>query len=273
MPKKSKTKTPKPMEIVFVLDRSGSMNKIKEDTIGGFNAFVAEQRKQPGECHLSLLQFDDLHETAYRGVPISDVDDLTDDTFIPRGSTALRDAIARGAALLKERVKKGGLGALAILTDGLENASQEISKEALRDVLAGCDALGFGVIYLGADQDACAVGADLGIPAARAATYTGDNVSKGFGAAGQNLAAFRDSGDVGALSFSTAQRRGMVSEPSSTGGLIGSTEAAELLGVSPSTLRRREAQGVGPKPMRATETSHRQYRRGSVREWIDGKEG
>ena len=224
---KKKTLKPKPMEIVFVLDRSGSMNSIKMDTIGGFNAFVEEQRKEPGDCHFSLLQFDDKHDIAYQGVPMNNVQELTDDTFIPRGSTALRDGIARGAALLKERVKKGGLGALAILTDGLENASREISKDVLRDVLAGCDALGFGVIYLGANQDACAVGADLGIPAARAATYTGENVAKGFGAAGQNLALFRTSGDVNSLSFSSSQRRSMVSQPSN-GELIGSAEAADF---------------------------------------------
>lgn len=264
MAKKSKDLTS--MEIVFVLDRSGSMHTMKTDAIGGFNSFVAEQAKDPGECRLSLLQFDDEHQVDYEGVPVGDIAELTDETFVPRGRTALRDAIARGVGLLTERIGKG-LGVLAILTDGRENASTEIGGEDLKLLLEDCEAKGWGVLYLGANQDAVAVAVDLGIKPARASTFDGQNVKSAYLSAGSNVRSMRSTGDVTRLSFSATQRRGMVATPDN-GDLVGSVEAAHEIGVSVSTLKRREKDGTAPPSTRATPTAHRRYRRGSLRAYL-----
>jgi hypothetical protein len=264
---KSKKKTSKPIEVVVVLDRSGSMQSMRTDAVGGYNAFVEEQKKESGECRFSLLQFDDEHEIVYEGVPVADVEALTEETFVPRGTTALRDAVARGVAILTGRVKKGVLGALAILTDGHENSSTEISAAGLKSLLADCETKGWGIMYLGANQDAVEVGAAMGINPARAATFAGDNVKDAYAAAGGNLRSFRGTGgDVAALSFSTAQRSSM------TGGddeLVPPGEAARVLGISTSTLRRREDAGEGPEVTRPTEKGHRRYRRGALRDYLD----
>ena len=120
MPKKKRLK---PIEIVIVLDRSGSMSSMKDDAIGGFNSFIEGQATADGECLVSLLLFDNEYEVVYEGVPAQDVEALSEQTFVPCGSTALRDAIVRGSALLSRRATEGKLGSLVILTDGHENAS------------------------------------------------------------------------------------------------------------------------------------------------------
>lgn len=271
MPKSKKKKSdPEPMEIVFVMDRSGSMQSMRCDAIGGYNAFVEEQKKEPGECRVSLLQFDDEHQVDYRGVPVAEVEEMTEATFQPRGRTALRDAIARGVALLAERAGKS-LGVLAILTDGQENASKEIGREDLRALLVDCETKGWGVIYLAAGQDAVAVGQDLGIRAATSADFDGTNVKGAYLSAGANVRTMRSTGDRSKLSFSTSQRRGMVTQPSDDD-LLGATEAAKDLGISRDTLIRREASGKGPPTIRTTPTAHRQYRRGSLRKYLDEQE-
>src|SRR4029453_1481230 len=79
-------------DITMVLDRSGSMQSIKDDTIGGFDAFISEQRRLPGRCTVSLVQFDNVYEEVYTGCDLADVPSLT---LVPRGSTAMLDAIGR----------------------------------------------------------------------------------------------------------------------------------------------------------------------------------
>ena len=82
-------------DITIILDRSGSMESVKTDTIGGFNSFLSEQQKVTGEASLSLVQFDDQYEVVYLDKDINSADKLTEATFQPRGMTALYDAIGR----------------------------------------------------------------------------------------------------------------------------------------------------------------------------------
>src|SRR5690349_20383978 len=82
-------------DITIILDRSGSMGSIATDVVGGFNHFVTEQRAQPGDCRLTLVQFDDQYEVVYAGRPIVEAPLLTSATFQPRGTTALLDAVGR----------------------------------------------------------------------------------------------------------------------------------------------------------------------------------
>ena len=165
-------------DITVVLDRSGSMETVREDTIGGFNAFLEEQKAVPGSARISLVQFDDRYEIVYEHRGIQDAPDLSPRTFVPRGSTALLDAIGRtlnatGARLaaLPEAARPEKV-LLVVMTDGLENASHEFSARQVSDMITHQrDKYQWEVVFIGANQDAVVTGASYGLPAASALDY------------------------------------------------------------------------------------------------------
>jgi Mg-chelatase subunit ChlD len=165
-------------DITVVLDRSGSMEQIKSDAIGAFNEFLSDQKHRPGECHLALVQFDHEYEVVYGGQPIANVPRLTTETYKPRGSTALLDAIGRtidatGARLsaLSEAERPDQV-VLVILTDGLENASTDYSRERVFAMIqTQRDIYGWTFLFLAANQDAIAVGGAMGIGAAHSLDF------------------------------------------------------------------------------------------------------
>lgn len=269
----AKKKSPKPTEIVVVLDRSGSMSAIREDAIGGFNTFLDEQAKEPGECRVSLIQFDNRHDVVFEGQTAARAPRLDETTFIPRGSTALRDAIGRGVGLLAERMAKAKaktLAVIAILTDGMENASVEIAPQQLKDLLDDCAKKGWGVLYLAAGQDAVAVGRDMGIAGNVSADFAPDHIQGAYVAASSNVRSFRQSGDVASLSFSAVQRSAMATEtpPQS---FVTTSDAAEVLGISAKTLRRLGEKGEGPPVVRHSPTSQRRYGREDLSHYLKSK--
>lgn len=144
------------MDRVFLLDRSGSMESCWDDTIGGFNAFVEEQKALGGS--LTLIQFDHEYLVSYKDVPVKDVKPLTRETFKPRGSTALLDAIGR---TIKETTSPSPI--IIILTDGHENASHEYTKAHIKDLVEARQKAGWTFLYLGANQDAFAEAGSIGI--------------------------------------------------------------------------------------------------------------
>lgn len=165
-------------DISVVLDRSGSMASVATDTIGGFNTFLAEQKKQPGTAKLTLAQFDDVYEIVHDGKAIADVPNLTAQTFVPRGSTALLDAIGntinRAGARLSamSEADRPGKVIVVILTDGQENASHEFSKHKINDMIAlQRDTYKWDFVFIGANQDAIATAADIGIRQDSALSY------------------------------------------------------------------------------------------------------
>jgi len=145
------------MDRVFLLDRSGSMESCWDDTIGGFNAFVNEQKADGGT--LTLIQFDHEYLESYTAKPIGEVEPLTRETFTPRGSTALLDAIGR---VIKEG-KEGVTPTVIILTDGQENASHKFTKSHIKDLIEQKTKDGWTFVYLGANQDAFAEASSIGI--------------------------------------------------------------------------------------------------------------
>ncbi|BDY32218.1 MULTISPECIES: vWA domain-containing protein [Mycolicibacterium] len=175
--------------IAVLLDRSGSMESIKADTEGGFNAFIDQQRATPGTVHVTLAQFDTDYDVVYANREIGAVPRLE---LQPRGATALYDALGRlvtdvGAELsaLPEHERPGKV-IVVVLTDGHENSSKEWTHEAIRAVIRRQESeYAWDFLFLGANMDAVAIGRGLGIAADKSITYraSGAGVSNAFAAA------------------------------------------------------------------------------------------
>jgi len=156
--------------IIFLIDRSGSMSSLRDDTIGGFNAFVEEQKKAPGKAVLTLAQFDDKFQIDYEGLDIHKVPELTPETFVPRGGTALRDAAARlmisaGSKLsvMKEEDRPDNV-IFVVITDGVENASKETPAYILKEMIdLQTNMYNWKFLFLGANMDAALVGNNMGM--------------------------------------------------------------------------------------------------------------
>lgn len=168
-------------EIACILDRSGSMESIREDAIGGFNAFLKAQQGQSGQARLTLVLFDNEYEVPENGVPLSWVKPLDSTTFVPRGTTALYDAIGRtinevGARLARlPEAERPAKVVVAILTDGQENSSTEFTRDTVRSMIDHQrTAYSWDFVYLAANQDAVTAARDIAIPAPAAFQFQAD---------------------------------------------------------------------------------------------------
>ena len=171
------------------------MQSIKSDIEGGFAAFVEEQRQGAGEARATLAQLDDVYELVYAGRPIADVPPLD---LQPRNMTALHDAMGRlitdaGAELaaLPESQRPGTV-IVAIMTDGLENASKEWTGASIKSLVSQqTNVWGWTFMYMGADQDAVEVGASLGIDRDHSVTYGRSKSAAAMGTASRKIAKLR----------------------------------------------------------------------------------
>lgn len=161
-------------EIIAIIDRSGSMATIAKDAIGGFNTFLADQKTVPGEARMTLALFDDKFDYVYAGQPLDKAEPLTPLTFVPRGSTALLDAIGRTLNEQGARIKADAWAEkviVCILTDGGENASREFQQEQIKQMVKHAESHGWSFVFLAANQDAFAAGMSYGISAAHTASF------------------------------------------------------------------------------------------------------
>jgi uncharacterized protein YegL len=142
----------KPTEIVVILDRSGSMADFISDTIGGYNAFIEDQKRIPYDAKLSTILFDTTYENFEDNVDLQKAIPLTPFIFVPRGATALLDAI--GDAIKKIEERQPDRVIIAIITDGQENASHRFTKEQIKEMIAAKTAAGWRIDFLSADIDA-----------------------------------------------------------------------------------------------------------------------
>ena len=182
-------------DLTVVLDRSGSMHVCQSDAEGGLNRFVEEQKKQPGEAVFTLVQFDTEYEFVHRAVPIRNVPHCA---LVPRGNTALLDAVGRAIVETGERLAKvpeahrPGLVVVVILTDGQENASKEFSKKKVQEMISHQqEVYKWQFIYLGANQNAFAEAGELGIVGSIANT-TDRTHGIAFAKASSNTARMRE---------------------------------------------------------------------------------
>lgn len=169
-------------EIVFILDRSGSMGGRQQDVIGGFNRMLADQRRNPGECHVSTVLFDDVSEVLHNRVPIGRMAPLTEEQYTVRGCTAYYDALGRAIrhhVLVQRHLpadRRADKVVFVVMTDGYENASQEFDARKLRDIVqTEQDKWGWEFVFLGAGIDAIQAAADIGIAADRAVNFVADS--------------------------------------------------------------------------------------------------
>ena len=168
-------------ELVFILDRSGSMSGLEADTIGGFNSLLEKQKKEEGEALVSVVLFDDSTQVLYDREDIRKVEPMNDSQYYVRGCTALLDALGGAIRHIgnvhkyarQEDVPEKTL--FIITTDGMENASRRYTYKKVKQMVERQKArYGWEFLFLGANMDAIAVAGNIGIHADRAVTYQCD---------------------------------------------------------------------------------------------------
>ena len=169
-------------ELVFILDRSGSMSGLEADTIGGFNSMIEKQKKQDGKCYVSTVLFDDRIEVVHDRVELHSVNKMTEDDYFVRGCTALIDAIGSSIRHIAnihkyarpEDVPQNTM--FVITTDGMENASRQFSSdEVKRMIKKEKEKYGWEFIFIGANIDAVETAKQFGIGSDRAVNYHADS--------------------------------------------------------------------------------------------------
>ena len=168
-------------ELVFVLDRSGSMSGLEEDTIGGFNSLVAKQKKEPGKCLVTTVLFDSRVQTIHDRVELQDLKPMTEQDYRVGGCTALLDALGgtiRHIASIHRYARREDVPkrtTFVIMTDGLENASRQFSSEEVKRMIRHeQEKYGWEFLFLAANIDAVETAGRMGIRADRAVNYNAD---------------------------------------------------------------------------------------------------
>lgn len=192
-------------ELVFILDKSGSMSGLEADTVGGFNAMLEKQKKVDGECRITTALFDNGYELLHDRIDIQAVRPLTEKEYQVGGSTALLDAIGRtiqkidGAQRHTAEEFRAEKVLCVIITDGEENASREYTAEKVRALIERQkEQFGWEFIFLGANIDAVVTAGRFGISPDRAVDYLADSegTKLNFNAVASAALCFRESGTV-----------------------------------------------------------------------------
>jgi uncharacterized protein YegL len=192
-------------EIVFILDRSGSMSGLESDTIGGYNSFLKTQREVEGEAKVTTVLFDDKYMKLHDRVDINNVNPITEKEYFARGMTALLDAIGKtiidiGVNLRDTPEQEMPSKVIfVIITDGHENASKEFTYKKVKELISHQQSkYSWEFIFLGANIDAVKEAGNLGIRASRTANYMAD--AQGIGAVysslAENISSFRVEGQI-----------------------------------------------------------------------------
>jgi len=188
-------------EIICIIDRSGSMSSIRNDSIGGFNAFLEQQQACPGEARLSLVLFDHEQQVIHSAKDIIDVPQLDATTYVPRGNTALLDAIGSTLSVHKARIKAEGWAdkvIVTILTDGEENSSREYTRAAVDADIKDCEKEGWSFVFLAANQDAFSTARAFGMTQAVAVNFaaTAEGTTRAYQRMSESMYTLRTGGTV-----------------------------------------------------------------------------
>ena len=169
-------------ELVFILDKSGSMSGLESDTIGGFNSFIKKQKSAEGKCFVSTVIFADNSEVLHDRVSLDKIEPLTEKDYIPMGCTALYDALGNAIkhiANIHKKKKKSDVPEhtiFVVITDGYENASRFFTHSRLKALVEKeKEKYGWEFLFIGANIDAEATAANIGISRERAVNYRADS--------------------------------------------------------------------------------------------------
>jgi hypothetical protein len=167
-------------EIICVIDKSGSMNKIKSDAIGGFNEFLSEQKKLKDNTKITVNLFDSNYKSLYKSIDIESAEELNDANYVPSSMTALYDAIGLSIDDYKEYSKnlevKPDRVLMVIITDGEENRSTEYNKERIFEMIDEQSKLGWEFIFLAANQDAMKTASSINIKSGNTMDFMASSV-------------------------------------------------------------------------------------------------
>ncbi|WP_438317255.1 vWA domain-containing protein [Sporosarcina sp. FA9] len=192
-------------ELVFILDRSGSMSGLESDTIGGYNGMLDKQKKESGEARVTTVLFDDEYEVLHDGMDLQAIQPMTSKEYYVRGTTALLDAIGKTILPISHAVehapegKRAGNVLFVITTDGLENASGEFTYEKIRELIDFHKAKqGWEFIFLGANIDALATARQFGISKDRATNFhaDGDGTELNYNVISETISSFRANSEI-----------------------------------------------------------------------------
>jgi Mg-chelatase subunit ChlD len=199
--------------VTFVLDSSGSMSSIADDTRGGFNTFLAEQREEEGTATVSLYDFNTTVTPLYRSIPIEEAERLDADNYTPGGKTALHDALATAITETADEIETRPPAeapdnvVVVALTDGKENAS-ETPQERIRELVETYRSEhGWEFLFIGANQDAVLTAREIGMDGDRALTmdHSEEGTRAAYESASENVRQARQTGTTGG--FDEADRR------------------------------------------------------------------
>ena len=195
--------------ILTIIDRSGSMYELQNDVIGGFNSFIADQKKVEGKATLSLIQFDNMYEVNYEMMDIQEVPDLNTQTYVPRGSTAMYDAIGKAIlslgsdlAAMNESNRPEKVIVL-IQTDGQENDSHEFRQDTIKKMITEQeDTYNWEFVFLGANIDAVNAAGGIGISASKSmkSANNAQGMRSAFFSLSSNISSYR-TGDTSDMKY------------------------------------------------------------------------
>lgn len=171
------------MEVVCIIDESGSMSDLRDDTIGGFNAYLETLKELEKDVKLTLVTFSDVYKTVIDGLNVKSIKKLTKKDYSPNGNTALLDAVGSTMIKVGRRLadtpeqERPGKVSFFIATDGQENASREFSIEKIKDMVKEqTEKYSWDFVFAGANIDAFGAGSSMNVNAANIANYTADSV-------------------------------------------------------------------------------------------------
>lgn len=180
---KEPEKTKDKMELVFILDRSGSMGGLEADTIGGYNSMLEKQKKEAGEAYVTTVLFDDKYELLNNRVPIQTLKPMTKEQYYVRGMTALLDAVGKTILTVKgqqealPKSERANKVLFIITTDGMENSSSEFTTEQIKNMIEKQrKEADWEFLFLGANIDAVQTASTYGIEASKAVQYRSDSI-------------------------------------------------------------------------------------------------
>ena len=187
-------------ELVFILDRSGSMSGLENDTIGGFNSMLSKQQEESGECRITTVLFDHKYEVLHDRIDIKAISNISDKEYYVRGCTALLDAVGMTITKIDNVQKKtaeeyrAGKVLFVITTDGMENASREFTIDKVKSLVElHKNKHKWEFIFLGANIDAIDVAGSLGIARNRTQNFHNDSegVALNYAVLSETVTAFR----------------------------------------------------------------------------------